>query len=318
MRQTDMTRALSLPFFNLRNICLAMLAAGAVSHAATIAEVVQQIDAAAGNPKDTTTEFAIDGIVAGRLVRPDHQVFAFILNPGEAGVTVLASGDDAAKLVPRNEVKISGKLAATPLGAALQATAGSVTVLQTNKPFSSVPVGADLFKEATASAGRYVQLTNVTFAAGKFDASGLAKAKAADGTEVSILIGQGAAGHDVPPAAVDIFGVPVKTEAGWQLAAARFLAVNRQEAQALAMKHTCLTCHNPDTKIIGPPYREVAAKYRNDSDAMTKVIAQMENGGSGKWGPVPMLPFKGKVPPEDMKRLGEWVLGFRWDALLAE
>jgi cytochrome c551/c552 len=49
-----------------------------------------------------------------------------------------------------------------------------------------------------------------------------------------------------------------------------------------------------------------------------KVIAQMRTGGSGKWGPVPMIPFEGKVPPGDMERLAGWILGYRWDSVLAD
>ncbi len=40
--------------------------------------------------------------------------------------------------------------------------------------------------------------------------------------------------------------------------------------------------------------------------------------GSGKWGPVPMIPFEGKVPPGDMQRLAGWILGYRWGSVLAD
>jgi cytochrome c551/c552 len=85
-----------------------------------------------------------------------------------------------------------------------------------------------------------------------------------------------------------------------------------------------MTCHNPDARVVagtpllGPPYREVAAKYRNDSNAAAKLIAQMKTGGQGKWGQVPMPPLAAVVQPDDMQKLADWILSYRWDAILAE
>ena len=53
-------------------------------------------------------------------------------------------------------------------------------------------------------------------------------------------------------------------------------------------------------------------------NAVNKIIAQMQNGGTGKWGAVPMPPLKTTVPPDDMPKLANWILGYRWDAILAE
>jgi cytochrome c551/c552 len=44
----------------------------------------------------------------------------------------------------------------------------------------------------------------------------------------------------------------------------------------------------------------------------------MKNGGQGKWGQVPMPPLAATVQPNDMQKLADWILGYRWDALLAE
>jgi cytochrome c len=122
----------------------------------------------------------------------------------------------------------------------------------------------------------------------------------------------------VPPGAVNVFGVPVKVAGEWQLMAARFLSVNNKANLALATKHTCISCHNPDIKAVGPSYRDVAAKYKDDPAARATLIAQIEKGGTGKWGVVPMPPLGAKVPPADREVLIDWVLGYRWDAILAE
>jgi len=262
---------------------------------------------------------SISGIVTTRIVTPDNQTVAFILiTPGEPTVPVLASGPDVTALLPRNQIKLSGKAATGPFGAGVQATGGSVSVTDTNQPFKSQPVGAATFKDATVLADDYVQLTNVTFVGDKFDASGTGMVKAEDGSMVTLLVSKSAAGRATPKEATDIFGVVVKNGGEWRLVAARFLPVNRRDAQALATKDTCLTCHNPDTKLVGPSYRDVAAAYRNDPEAANKIIAQMQNGGTGKWGPVPMPPLKTVVPPDDMPKLANWILGYRWDAILAE
>ena len=283
-----------------------------------IKDVMARIDPVTNQPKDTGVVVTVSGIIAAKLVLPDNQTIAFIHDPGGPALAVVAEAKSAARLVPRNQVRITGKLGLSPLGAALLSNPGGVTVTDTNQPFTSAPIAPDLFKDASEMAGRYTQLANVVFAAGKFDDSGKIKVKAPGGAEITLLVSKGVAGRETPAGTNDVFGVVVKSDGQWQMVAARFLPSNRRRAQEFATKYTCLTCHNPDKKIIGPPYREVAAKYRNDPDALAKLVAQMENGGSGKWGPAPMIPFKGKVPSGEMAQLGNWILGYRWDALLAE
>lgn len=261
---------------------------------------------------------SISGIVTTRLVTHDKTVAFILTNPGQPTVPVLASGADATALTPRNQITLSGKAADGAFGAEVQATAGSVSVTATNQPFKSQPVAAATFKDAMALADDYVQLTNVTFVGEKFDDSGTAMVKADDGSMVTLLVSKSAAGRATPKEPTDIFGVVVKNGGEWRLVAARFLPVNRKDLLALATKDTCISCHNPDTKVVGPAYRDVAASYRNDPDAAGKIITQMQNGGSGKWGAVPMPALKATVPADDMPKLAGWILGYSWDTILAE
>ena len=270
-------------------------------------------------------EKSISGIVAARLVQPDGSTTAFLLvDPAKPTEAVTAAGADAEALLPRNQITLSGSPAESPLGGELKVTAGSVKIGETNQPFKSQPITAAAFKDASANAEDYVQLAGVTFVADKFDNSGTAQVKADDGTVVSLLVGKGVAGRETPKGITDVFGVVVKSGGDWKLVAARFLPANRKAVQELATKATCMTCHNPDARVVagtpllGPPYREVAAKYRNDPDAASKLIAQMKTGGQGKWGQVPMPPLAAVVQPDDMQKLADWILGYRWDALLAE
>ncbi|HEX6734752.1 MAG TPA: c-type cytochrome, partial [Azonexus sp.] len=58
--------------------------------------------------------------------------------------------------------------------------------------------------------------------------------------------------------------------------------------EALAKAKNCLTCHAADKKIVGPAYKDVAAKYKGQGDAVAKLAAKIKTGGKGVWGEVPM------------------------------
>lgn len=82
------------------------------------------------------------------------------------------------------------------------------------------------------------------------------------------------------------------------------------DATQVAAKYGCLGCHNVSTKIIGPPYREIASKYKGDSEAAQKIQQQIQHGGSGKWGPIIMPPFP-QVTAAETKVLTDWILGLK-------
>jgi len=75
----------------------------------------------------------------------------------------------------------------------------------------------------------------------------------------------------------------------------------------LAKKHACFACHTLDKKMVGPSYKEVAAKYRSDKEAAAKLAGKVKNGGQGVWGNVPMPP-NAAVPDADIKALVGWIL----------
>jgi cytochrome c len=78
----------------------------------------------------------------------------------------------------------------------------------------------------------------------------------------------------------------------------------------LAKKNGCTACHAVDKKIVGPSFKEVAAKYRNDKTAEAKLIDKVKKGGVGVWGQVPMPPNT-TVKDEDIKTLVKWVLSLK-------
>lgn len=75
----------------------------------------------------------------------------------------------------------------------------------------------------------------------------------------------------------------------------------------LATAKNCMTCHAVDKKLVGPSYKDVAAKYAGQKDAADKLAAKVIKGGSGVWGPVPM-PANPQVSPDEAKKLTAWIL----------
>ncbi len=78
----------------------------------------------------------------------------------------------------------------------------------------------------------------------------------------------------------------------------------------LAQKKNCMACHATDKKLIGPGYKEVAAKYAGQKDAADKLAQKILKGGSGVWGTMPM-PANPQVSDAEAKQLATWVLSVK-------
>ena len=89
----------------------------------------------------------------------------------------------------------------------------------------------------------------------------------------------------------------------WGLIAAFPVAASDE----LAKKHACFACHTLDKKMVGPSYKDVAAKYRGDKAAPAKLAANFKKGAQGVWGKVPM-PRNAAVPDADVNALVKWIL----------
>ncbi len=75
----------------------------------------------------------------------------------------------------------------------------------------------------------------------------------------------------------------------------------------LAQKKNCMACHAVDKKVIGPAYKDVAAKYAGQADAVNKLAQKVMKGGSGVWGVIPM-PANPQVSEAEAKQLVQWIL----------
>ena len=77
--------------------------------------------------------------------------------------------------------------------------------------------------------------------------------------------------------------------------------------QDLAQKKNCMSCHAIDKKLVGPAYKDVAAKYAGQKDAVDKLAAKVVKGGSGVWGNIPM-PANPQVTEAEAKQLVAWIM----------
>ena len=75
----------------------------------------------------------------------------------------------------------------------------------------------------------------------------------------------------------------------------------------LAKAKNCLACHAVSTKVVGPAYKDVAAKYAGQKGIEDKLVAKVMKGGSGVWGAVPM-PANPQVSEAEAHTLVKWVL----------
>lgn len=97
------------------------------------------------------------------------------------------------------------------------------------------------------------------------------------------------------------------------VAAAAFAALSSNAAFAseqLAKEKNCLACHAIDHKLVGPAYKDVAAKYKGDKSAEAKLATKIQKGGSGVWGAIPM-PANPQVSDAEAKTLAKWILSLK-------
>jgi len=105
----------------------------------------------------------------------------------------------------------------------------------------------------------------------------------------------------------------MKTIATAVLAAASLAVASSalaDELEDLMKKYGCNACHSEDKKVIGPSYKDVAAKYKGDASAVAKLSEKVKKGGSGVWGPVPMPPNT-QVPDAEIKKMVELILALK-------
>ncbi|WP_234087720.1 c-type cytochrome [Azonexus sp. R2A61] len=80
-------------------------------------------------------------------------------------------------------------------------------------------------------------------------------------------------------------------------------------SEELAKSKNCMTCHNPERKIVGPSYKEITAKRGADKGAVAALAGKIKNGSKNEWGAVPMPP--NAVSDAEATTLAKWVLSHK-------
>ncbi|MGD8558589.1 MAG: c-type cytochrome [Gammaproteobacteria bacterium] len=80
----------------------------------------------------------------------------------------------------------------------------------------------------------------------------------------------------------------------------------------LAKKSGCLACHSVEKKVVGPAWKDVAAKYKGDAGAKATLVEKVKKGGKGNWtdvtGGAPMPPYSPRVSDANIEKLVDFVL----------
>jgi cytochrome c551/c552 len=145
-------------------------------------------------------------------------------------------------------------------------------------------------------------------------------AQSVSAADRALKVGQGVASAGIKPSTGAATGAPVTLAAATlappappaappagTLASAKASASKAIDVQAVLGRNACIGCHAIDHKVVGPAFRDVAAKYKADPHALAKVQASIKGGGSGKWGQVAMPPFA-TLTQAELKALAEFVL----------
>ena len=84
-------------------------------------------------------------------------------------------------------------------------------------------------------------------------------------------------------------------------------ATDLAAAAELVKANGCYSCHSAAEKIVGPAFKDIAAKYKGDKDAVASLAQSIQYGSKGKWGRIPMPPHA-TLNGGDLKALAGWVM----------
>jgi cytochrome c len=87
------------------------------------------------------------------------------------------------------------------------------------------------------------------------------------------------------------------------------MACEASASMQIATRSGCMACHTVDRKLLGPSFKEIAAKYRGRSEAVVYLTDRVRKGGKGSWGPLPMVATNAaKINDADLKAVLTWIL----------
>ncbi len=94
------------------------------------------------------------------------------------------------------------------------------------------------------------------------------------------------------------------------LATLAVLSAPAMANEALAKAKNCMACHTVDKKLVGPSYKDVAAKFGKEAGAADMLAGKIIKGSVGTWGAIPMPP-NANVSEAEAKTLATWILSLQ-------
>ncbi|MDE1181483.1 c-type cytochrome [Paraburkholderia sp.] len=76
---------------------------------------------------------------------------------------------------------------------------------------------------------------------------------------------------------------------------------------SIARANACMGCHAVDRKLVGPAFKDIAARYKGNAQAQTLLARKVKDGGAGVWGAIPM-PSHPSMSDADIRVVVDWVL----------
>jgi len=80
-----------------------------------------------------------------------------------------------------------------------------------------------------------------------------------------------------------------------------------RKAKRILSRNGCFSCHRIKQRVIGPAYRDVAARYRNDLRAKDKLFKKVRSGGRGNWGKT-YMPAQKRITKSDLEYVLDYIL----------
>lgn len=84
-----------------------------------------------------------------------------------------------------------------------------------------------------------------------------------------------------------------------------------EDGEMLAEKNNCMSCHTISARSMGPAFRDIATRYRDNKSAQAMLEKKVRSGGSGVWGKMPMPATANSVSDSDIRNIVKWVLSLR-------
>lgn len=287
----------------------ALVAGSSLVHAETSADAVSK----------TSGDVSVTGVVTARVI-VDENKGLFFLQDAAGGVGVSYSGDTSKLPKAGYEIKLTGEATSKSF-----INYKSMSLVSTNKALPKLTVIRDASDTASVdgAVAKYAVIPKAKLSAGTFKTGEPVKLTAS-GADFKTIVSKPLNGRTIPEYEFNFFGVVTSDDiiggdgSSKVLIPTRIVPGTATATRKFATTNTCFTCHQLDKKLVGPAYLWVAEKYKNDKEAIPKMIDQIENGGMNKWGPIPMIGFKGRLNNDQMTDLASWIHEMRWQLILNE